>query len=199
MWALRDPRMTSLVIGASSVKQLEDNIAALRNMSLTADELAEIDQHATDAGINLWKQLQRSVSAVSDAERRRGRRCSAMGTRWPGELHDNALTPCLLDPDGDGELHRDVQPESWLDRLRYRGSDHLSTARSGDGGEWPPCRSSRRSEPAEELRNSSSPTILSRVRRATSGAEQIRRGAWPCRWRRTSHSDPCRVGAATPA
>jgi L-glyceraldehyde 3-phosphate reductase len=48
--------MTSLVIGASSVTQLEDNIAALQNMSLTADELAEIDQHATDAGINLWKQ-----------------------------------------------------------------------------------------------------------------------------------------------
>jgi L-glyceraldehyde 3-phosphate reductase len=55
VWALRDPRMTSLVIGASSVKQLDDNVGALRNMSLTADELAEIDQHATDAGINLWK------------------------------------------------------------------------------------------------------------------------------------------------
>ena len=55
VWALRDPRMTSLVIGASSVGQLEDNIAALGNMSLTADELAEIDQYATDAGINLWK------------------------------------------------------------------------------------------------------------------------------------------------
>jgi L-glyceraldehyde 3-phosphate reductase len=54
--ALRDQRMTSLVIGASSVTQLEDNIAALQHMSLTADELAEIDQHATDAGINLWKQ-----------------------------------------------------------------------------------------------------------------------------------------------
>jgi L-glyceraldehyde 3-phosphate reductase len=55
VWALRDPRMTSLVIGASSVRQLEDNIAALQNMSLTADELADIDQHATDEGINLWK------------------------------------------------------------------------------------------------------------------------------------------------
>jgi L-glyceraldehyde 3-phosphate reductase len=55
VWALRDPRMTSLVIGASSVQQLEDNIAALRNMSLTADELAEIDQHAIEEGINLWK------------------------------------------------------------------------------------------------------------------------------------------------
>ncbi len=55
VWALRDPRMTSLVIGASSIKQLDDNIAALGNMSLNADELAEIDQYATDAGINLWK------------------------------------------------------------------------------------------------------------------------------------------------
>jgi L-glyceraldehyde 3-phosphate reductase len=55
VWALRDPRMTSLVIGASSVKQLDDNIAALSNMSLTADELAEIDHYAIDADINLWK------------------------------------------------------------------------------------------------------------------------------------------------
>ena len=55
VWALRDPRITSLVIGASSVRQLEDNIAALTMMSLTTDELAEIDRYATDAGINLWK------------------------------------------------------------------------------------------------------------------------------------------------
>ena len=55
VWALRDPRMTSLVIGASSVKQLDDNVAALANMSLTADELAEVDRYASDAGINLWK------------------------------------------------------------------------------------------------------------------------------------------------
>jgi L-glyceraldehyde 3-phosphate reductase len=54
-WALRDPRMTSLVIGASSVKQLDDNIAALGNMALADDELAEIDHHAIDADINLWK------------------------------------------------------------------------------------------------------------------------------------------------
>ena len=54
-WALRDNRMTSLVIGASSVAQLNDNVAALANLTLTADELREIDQHATDADINLWK------------------------------------------------------------------------------------------------------------------------------------------------
>jgi L-glyceraldehyde 3-phosphate reductase len=53
-WALRDPRMTSVVLGASSVAQLENNLAALSNTSFTADELAEIDEHATESGINLW-------------------------------------------------------------------------------------------------------------------------------------------------
>jgi L-glyceraldehyde 3-phosphate reductase len=55
VWALRDPRMTSLVIGASSVRQLEDNIAALAQTALSGDELAEIDRYATEADINLWK------------------------------------------------------------------------------------------------------------------------------------------------
>jgi L-glyceraldehyde 3-phosphate reductase len=54
VWALRDPRMTSLVIGASSVAQLEDNIAALGNLELSAAELAEIDEHALESGIDLW-------------------------------------------------------------------------------------------------------------------------------------------------
>jgi L-glyceraldehyde 3-phosphate reductase len=53
-WALRDPRMTSVVIGASSVRQLEQNLAALENLTLSDDELAEIDRYATDADINLW-------------------------------------------------------------------------------------------------------------------------------------------------
>ncbi len=53
-WALRDERMTSLVIGASSVKQLETNIAALGNLVFTADEIEEIDQYATEGEINLW-------------------------------------------------------------------------------------------------------------------------------------------------
>ena len=55
VWALRDPRMSSLVIGASSVAQLEDNVAALSQPTLSADELVEIDRYAADAGINLWK------------------------------------------------------------------------------------------------------------------------------------------------
>ena len=54
VWALRDPRMTSLVIGASSVAQLEDNVAALTNSELTDAELAEIDRYATESGIDLW-------------------------------------------------------------------------------------------------------------------------------------------------
>jgi L-glyceraldehyde 3-phosphate reductase len=54
VWALRDQRMTSLVIGASSVAQLEDNVAALDRLDLTEDELIEIDRHATDADVNLW-------------------------------------------------------------------------------------------------------------------------------------------------
>jgi L-glyceraldehyde 3-phosphate reductase len=53
-WALRDPRMTSLVIGASSVAQLEADLAALDNLTFTDDELDAIDQSAIDAGINLW-------------------------------------------------------------------------------------------------------------------------------------------------
>ncbi len=53
-WALRDPRMTSLVIGVSSVAQLEANLAALDDLSFTDDELQAIDRHATDAGVNLW-------------------------------------------------------------------------------------------------------------------------------------------------
>ncbi|MEU4620762.1 L-glyceraldehyde 3-phosphate reductase [Actinoplanes sp. NPDC023801] len=53
-WVLRDPRMTSTVLGASSVAQLETNVAALDNLSFTGDELAEIDKYATESGINLW-------------------------------------------------------------------------------------------------------------------------------------------------
>jgi L-glyceraldehyde 3-phosphate reductase len=53
-WALRDPRVTSAVIGASSVTQLEQNVGALKNLEFSAEELAEIDRYATDSGINLW-------------------------------------------------------------------------------------------------------------------------------------------------
>ena len=53
-WALRDPRMTSVVIGASSVAQLDDNVRALDHPALTAEELDDIDAFAVDEGINLW-------------------------------------------------------------------------------------------------------------------------------------------------
>jgi L-glyceraldehyde 3-phosphate reductase len=54
-WALRDPRVTSVLIGASSVGQLEENVAALGRLEFSAAELAEIDQHAVDSGIDLWR------------------------------------------------------------------------------------------------------------------------------------------------
>jgi L-glyceraldehyde 3-phosphate reductase len=53
-WALRDPRVTSAVIGASSVEQLDTNLDALAGPPFTDEELAAIDQDAVDAGINLW-------------------------------------------------------------------------------------------------------------------------------------------------
>jgi L-glyceraldehyde 3-phosphate reductase len=53
-WTLRDPRVTTALIGASSVEQLEQNVAALDKPELSDDELAEIDRHAVDSGINLW-------------------------------------------------------------------------------------------------------------------------------------------------
>jgi L-glyceraldehyde 3-phosphate reductase len=58
--------MTSLVIGASSVAQLEDNIAALEHLDFTPEELAEIDKYATDQDINLWAA---SSDAASSDER----------------------------------------------------------------------------------------------------------------------------------
>jgi L-glyceraldehyde 3-phosphate reductase len=51
---LRDRRVTSAVIGASSVEQLDTNLDALSGPPLTDDELAEIDRHAVESGVNLW-------------------------------------------------------------------------------------------------------------------------------------------------
>jgi L-glyceraldehyde 3-phosphate reductase len=53
-WTLRDPRVTSALVGASSVAQLEANVGALDRLGFSQDELAEIDRHATDSGINIW-------------------------------------------------------------------------------------------------------------------------------------------------
>jgi L-glyceraldehyde 3-phosphate reductase len=53
-WALRDPRVTSVLIGARTVDQLDDSLGALDNLTFSADELERIDKHAVDAGINIW-------------------------------------------------------------------------------------------------------------------------------------------------
>jgi L-glyceraldehyde 3-phosphate reductase len=59
-WVLRDPRVTSALIGASSVQQLDENLDALNTLHFSPEELAGIDEHATESGINLWE---RSSSA----------------------------------------------------------------------------------------------------------------------------------------
>jgi L-glyceraldehyde 3-phosphate reductase len=53
-WTLRDSRVSSALIGASSVGQLDNNVAALQRLDFGPEELAEIDQYATDSAINIW-------------------------------------------------------------------------------------------------------------------------------------------------
>jgi L-glyceraldehyde 3-phosphate reductase len=53
-WTLRDPRMTSTLIGVSSLEQLEDSLGALDNLDFSDGELSEIDRYATESGINIW-------------------------------------------------------------------------------------------------------------------------------------------------
>ncbi len=53
-WAVRDSRVTSALVGASSVEQLRDSLQALRHLDFTAQELAEIEELAVDANTNLW-------------------------------------------------------------------------------------------------------------------------------------------------
>ncbi|QBI19910.1 L-glyceraldehyde 3-phosphate reductase [Egibacter rhizosphaerae] len=59
-WVLRDERVTSALLGASSVRQLDENLAALEHLALTEDELEAIDEHATEGGIDLWRASARS-------------------------------------------------------------------------------------------------------------------------------------------
>jgi L-glyceraldehyde 3-phosphate reductase len=64
-WGLRDERVTSLVIGASSVEQLEQNVSTLDNLSLSKEELAEIDRHTSGkTGVDLWQQAR--MGALSE-------------------------------------------------------------------------------------------------------------------------------------
>ncbi len=54
-WTLRDPRVTSALIGARNVHQLDDSLDALNNLAFSPDELARIDRHASEGGIDLWR------------------------------------------------------------------------------------------------------------------------------------------------
>ena len=63
-WVLRDPRVTSALIGARTVQQLDDSLDAVNRLGFDAAELGEIDQHAGEGGIDLWK-----VSSALGSER----------------------------------------------------------------------------------------------------------------------------------
>ncbi|CCD03490.1 L-glyceraldehyde 3-phosphate reductase [Azospirillum baldaniorum] len=67
-WVLRDPRVTSALVGARNVEQLDNSLDALKNTAFTPEELAEIDRHAVDGGLNLW---QNSSNARSRLIRRK--------------------------------------------------------------------------------------------------------------------------------
>lgn len=54
-WVLRDPRVTSALIGARTVEQLDDSLGALAGLAFSDEELAEIDRYANDGGVDLWK------------------------------------------------------------------------------------------------------------------------------------------------
>jgi L-glyceraldehyde 3-phosphate reductase len=61
-WVLRDHRVTSALIGARNVQQLDDSLDAVNKLDFTTAELAEIDRHAQDSGIDLWKQARETMS-----------------------------------------------------------------------------------------------------------------------------------------
>ena len=91
-WTLRDRRVTSTLIGASSVEQLEQNLGALERLDLDDDELAEIDRHAREGDINLWAPPSSASRRVAPARRRRSsggrarsraRRGSSRSPRFP--------------------------------------------------------------------------------------------------------------------
>ncbi len=57
VWTLRDPRVSSALVGASSLTQLDQNLDALGNADFSSDELAEIDRYAVESGIDLWREV----------------------------------------------------------------------------------------------------------------------------------------------
>jgi L-glyceraldehyde 3-phosphate reductase len=68
-WVLRDPRVTSALIGARTVDQLDNSLAALDGPEFTSDDLAEIERYATDGGIDLWRTSAEAVPREAELER----------------------------------------------------------------------------------------------------------------------------------
>jgi L-glyceraldehyde 3-phosphate reductase len=54
-WVLKDPRVTTTLIGASTPEQIKENVGAIKNLKFSADELSAIDKYAKEGGLNLWE------------------------------------------------------------------------------------------------------------------------------------------------
>ena len=81
---LRDARVTSTLIGASSVQQLEDNVAAAQRLDFTDDELAEIDRYAVESGVDQWAGARQATDSAGRPPRRR------RGSSVAGPNHNRA-------------------------------------------------------------------------------------------------------------
>jgi DNA-binding CsgD family transcriptional regulator len=90
-WVLRDPRVTSALIGARTVAQLEDSLAALNTLGFTAEELTEIDRHATEGAIDLWKISSNLAPRISQGLTAYTLRWSAVGIQSPHDVGADGL------------------------------------------------------------------------------------------------------------
>ena len=80
-WTLRDPRVTSALVGASSVAQLEENLAAAGKTAFSAEEIAAIDKNAVEAGINIWSASSSRLTDSCAGRRLAAARCAVAGAR----------------------------------------------------------------------------------------------------------------------
>ena len=90
-WVLRDRRVTSALIGARSVAQLDDSLDALTHLDFSAEELSRIDEHATEGGIDLWRSQVRhqacTLRRVADAGLKLEGSCHCGAVRFACESH----------------------------------------------------------------------------------------------------------------
>jgi L-glyceraldehyde 3-phosphate reductase len=101
-WVLRDPRVTSALIGARTVEQLDDSLDAIKQLAFSAEELAAIDGAAEDGGLNLWSEICRKHARGSTPTHRG---CLTAPFRFRSKL-DRAVLPRLMPADARADTKR---------------------------------------------------------------------------------------------